>query len=68
MYEFYRKYQHRSEFIPIMCLNNGTPYNINFPFGTNGKSMDLGIRVLKRFRVIPRALDKIQSFLAIFMK
>ena len=34
-----------------MCLNIGTPKNINFPFGTNGKSMVLGISVLKHITV-----------------
>ena len=29
-----------------MCLNVGTPETINFPFGTNGKLMVLGVPVL----------------------
>ena len=35
----------------IMCLNIGTPKIINFPFGTNGKLMVLGVPVFKHFRV-----------------
>ena len=34
-----------------MCLNTGTPKNINFSFQTNGKLMALGVPVLKHFRV-----------------
>ena len=34
-----------------MCLNTGTPKNINFSFETNGKFMALGIPILKHFRV-----------------
>ena len=34
-----------------MCLNFGTPMNINFPFGTNGKLMVLGAPILKHIRV-----------------
>ena len=34
-----------------MCLNFGTPMNINFPFGTNGKLMVLGVPILKYIRV-----------------
>ena len=34
-----------------MCLYVGTPKNINFPFGTNGKLMVLGVPILKHFRV-----------------
>ena len=34
-----------------MCLNIGTPKNINFPFETNGKLMILGVPILKHFRV-----------------
>ena len=29
----------------------GTPKTINFPFGTNGKSMVLSVPILKHFRV-----------------
>ena len=29
----------------------GTPNNINFPFGTNGKLTVLGVQILKHFRV-----------------
>ena len=34
-----------------MCLNTGTPKNINFSFETNGKLMALGVPILKHFRV-----------------
>ena len=34
-----------------MCLNIGTPKNINFSFETNGKLMALGVPILKHFRV-----------------
>ena len=34
-----------------MCLNIGTPKNINFAFETNGKWMALGVPILKHFRV-----------------
>ena len=32
-----------------MCLNTGTPKNINFSFETNGKLMALGVPILKHF-------------------
>ena len=35
-----------------MCLNTGTPKNINFSFETNGKLMALGVPILKHFRVL----------------
>ena len=34
-----------------MCLNTGTPKNINFSFETNGKLTALGVPILKHFRV-----------------
>ena len=34
-----------------MCLNTGTPKNINFSFETNGKLIILGVPILKHFRV-----------------
>ena len=34
-----------------MCLNTGTPKNINFSLETNGKLMALGVPILKHFRV-----------------
>ena len=34
-----------------MCLNTGTPKNIDFSFETNGKLMALGVPILKHFRV-----------------
>ena len=36
-----------------MCLNTGTPKNINFSYETNGKLMALGVPILKHFRVPP---------------
>ena len=35
-----------------MCSNVGTSKIINFPFGTNGKLMVLGVPILKHFRVV----------------
>ena len=35
----------------MVCLTIGKPKNINFPFGTNGKIMVLGVPILKNFRV-----------------
>ena len=35
----------------IFSLNIGTPKTIDFPFGTNGKSMILSVPILKHFRV-----------------
>ena len=35
-----------------MCLNTGTPKNINFSFETNGKLMALGVPILKHIRVV----------------
>ena len=35
----------------IICTNIGTPKTINFPFGTNGKLMVLGVPLLMHFRV-----------------
>ena len=35
----------------IMCSNIGTLKTINFPFGTNGKLIVLGVPILKHFRV-----------------
>ena len=32
--------------ITLKCLNIGTPKSINFPFGTNGKLIDLGVPIL----------------------
>ena len=36
----------------IMCSNIGTPNNHDFPFGTNGKVVVLGVPILKHFRVL----------------
>ena len=35
----------------IMCSNTGTPNNHHFLFGTNGKVVELGVPILKHFRV-----------------
>ena len=35
----------------MMCLNIGHLKSINFPFGTNGKLMVLGVPILKHLRV-----------------
>ena len=43
-----------------MCLNIGTPENINFPFETNGKLMILRDPILKHFRVV---LDELAHYL-----
>ena len=43
-----------SDYNSIMCLNIGTPEIVNFPFGTNGKLLVLGVLVLKRIRMISR--------------
>ena len=34
-----------------MCLNIGTHKTIDFPFGTNGKLMVLGVPILEHIRV-----------------
>ena len=34
-----------------MCLDFGASKTIDFPFGTNGKLMILGVPILKHFRV-----------------
>ena len=34
-----------------MCLNIGIPKILNFPFGTNGKLMVLGVPILKHIKV-----------------
>ena len=41
-----------SQNLIIMCSNTGTPKIINFPFGTNGKLMVLGVPIFEHFRVI----------------
>ena len=35
----------------VMCLNFGTPKIINFPFGTNGKLIILGVPIMKHIMV-----------------
>ena len=35
-----------------MCLHFGTPKTINFPFGTNGKSIILSVPILKHTKVV----------------
>ena len=42
--------------VPIICLNIGTPKNINFPFGTNGKLMVLCVPILKYFRICEKVM------------
>ena len=37
--------------VPLNCFNIGTSKTINFPFGTNGKLMLLGVPALKHFRI-----------------
>ena len=41
-----------------MCLNTGTPKNINFSLETNGKLMALGVPILKHFRVQKKKIDE----------
>ena len=41
-----------------MCLNTGTPKNINFSFETNGKLMALGVPILKHFRVRQNLVER----------
>ena len=45
-----------------MCLNTGTPKIINFPFGTNGKLMVLGVPIFKHFRVSILEREKTPSY------
>ena len=35
----------------LMGLNTGTPKNINFPFGTYGRLMVLGVPILKNIGI-----------------
>ena len=35
----------------LLCFNTRTPKPINFPFGTNGKVMVLGVPILKHNRI-----------------
>ena len=42
-----------------MCLNIGTPKNINFPFETNGKLKILGVPIFKHF---VRLLDTYSNY------
>ena len=44
-----------------MCLNSGTPKNINFSFETNGKLMALGVPILKHFRVLDNVVVSVGS-------
>ena len=43
----------------LMYLNIGTFKTINFPFGTNGKLIDLGVPILRHIRVIGLTLCKV---------
>ena len=45
------KFGHKYSLI-VMCLNIGTPNNQNFPSGTNGKVVMLGVPILRHFRVL----------------
>ena len=42
----------RNYSLNIFSLNIVTPKTIDFPFGTNGKSMILSVPILKHFRVL----------------
>ena len=42
-----------------MCSNIRTSNNHHFPFGTNGKVVELGVPILKHFRVHTNGLVKI---------
>ena len=44
-----------------MCLNTGTPKNINFSFETNEKLMALGVPILKHSRVFRDAANSLQT-------
>ena len=44
-----------------MCLNTGTPKNINFSFEINGKLMALGVPILKHFRIALWANSSVYS-------
>ena len=50
MFRYPKLWAHYS--LITMSSNSGTPKNINFSFGTNGKLMVLGVPILKHFRVI----------------
>ena len=50
----------------IMCSNIGTSKTINFPFGTNGKLMVLGVPILKHLRVITLNIGKVTVFVLKF--
>ena len=45
-----------------MCLDIGTPKNINFSFETNGKLIALGVPILKHFRVLTIISDLCMPF------
>ena len=47
-----------------MCLNTGTPKNINFSFETNGKLMALCVPILKHFRVLRKGQKQIWTKLS----
>ena len=51
----------------VMCSNIGTPKIINFPLGTNGKLMVLGVPIFKHFRVICLGLLR-ENFLILALK
>ena len=43
----------------LKCLNIGTPKTINFPFGTNGKLILLGVPILQHFSIQILFLDSL---------
>ena len=49
-----------------MCLNTGTPKNINFSFETNGKFMALGVPILKYIQSRRNLSSVTQNVLNIF--
>ena len=60
------------QFIPLNCLNIGTPKIIHFPFGTNGKLMVSGVQyfgilgytVIGSFSIVIMMLYFFQCFLS----
>ena len=46
----------------IMWLNIGTPKNLCFPFGANGKVVVLGVPILKHVRVHQRIQNRLSIF------
>ena len=48
--------------ITLMCLNFGTLKIINFPFGTNGKLIVLGVPILTHIMVVTLLQNSIEYF------